>query len=302
MASWQSRVFNKLLYRLMRQRLAACESPLEMRKVVQNIDQFGALLDSVPNYEVISTDYADIPCDWIGANPDATHPVILYFHGGGFCFSSPRIHGALLARLVEGCAGRGLMANYRLAPEHPYPAAPDDCLMVYRTLLEEGISPKHIIVAGDSAGGNLSLITLLRAKQEGLPMPAAAILLSPVSDLTMSGESAFHLRNDDPFFDLGSLMLMRNTYLQGHSACDPMVSPGLAKLEGLTSFLIMVGEMEILRDDSILLAKRLEEAGNPVKLLVGSGMPHVYPLFSQLKESRQSWQTMISFIRHHVSD
>jgi acetyl esterase/lipase len=301
MASWQSRVFNKLLYRLMRQRLAACESPLEMRRVIQNIDQFGALLDSVPSYEFISTSYADVPCDWIGTNPDATLPVILYFHGGGFCFSSPRIHGALLARLVEGCAGRGLMAHYRLAPEHPYPAAPDDCLAVYRTLIEEGISPKHIIIAGDSAGGNLTLVTLLRARQEGLPLPAAAVLLSPVSDLTMTGESAFLLRNDDPFFDLGSLMLMRNTYLQGHSPCDPLVSPCIAELHDLVPFLVIVGEIELLRDDSIRLANRLQEAGNSVQLTIGSGMPHVYPLFSQLKESRQSWQEIISFIRNQVS-
>ncbi|KLV09450.1 alpha/beta hydrolase [Photobacterium ganghwense] len=296
MDSWRNRAFNKVLFRIMRQRLANCTSTLEMRDLILSIDNYGPFISAPKGMDVVPTKLAKIPCDWVDMPSSSGNKIILYFHGGGFCFHSPRIHNAFLARLAGLTKSRGLMVNYRLAPEHPYPAAPDDSFAVYRALLVKGYQPHQIFLAGDSAGGNLALTTMLRLREAKLPQPAGAIMLSPVSDMAVTGESAFKKCKDDPFFDLSTLLLMRNNYIGMRNPCEPDISPFYADLRDLPPSFITVGTEELLMDDGIRLAERMGEAGNDVTIHIAKGVPHVYPLFYQLSESREALKLMASFV------
>jgi len=280
----------------MRQRLASCNSTAEMRELILSIDNYGAFISAPKGMEVIPTKFANISCDWINMPQSSGNKIILYFHGGGFCFHSPKIHSAFLARLANASKSRGLMVNYSLSPENPYPAAPDECFAVYRALLMQGYLPHQIVFAGDSAGGNLVLTTLLRLRNANLPLPAGAIMMSPVSDMAVTGESAFTKCKDDPFFDLSTLLLMRNNYIGNHNPCDPDISPYYAKHHDLPPIFITAGTEELLMDDAIRLAERIGESGGDVSINVVKGVPHVYPLFYQLSEARETTKLMASFI------
>lgn len=296
MDSWRNRAFNKVLFRIMRQRLASCNSTEEMRDLILSIDNYGAFISAPKGMEVIPTKFAHISCDWVNMPQSSGNKIILYFHGGGFCFHSPKIHSAFLGRLANATKSRGLMVNYSLAPENPYPAAPDECFAVYRALLIQGYQPHQIVLAGDSAGGNLAITTLLRLRDANLPMPAGAILMSPVSDMAVTGESAFKKCKDDPFFDLSTLLLMRNNYIGNHNPCNPDISPYYASHHDLPPIFITAGTEELLMDDSVRLAERIGESGGDVTINVVKGVPHVYPLFYQLSEAREALKLMAGFI------
>ncbi|KLV07246.1 lipase [Photobacterium aquae] len=296
MDSWRNRAFNKVLFRIMRQRLANCHSTEEMRSLILSIDNYGPFISAPKGMEVTPTKFADVDCDWVDMPTSSGNKIILYFHGGGFCFHSPRIHNAFLARLAGATNSRGLMVNYRLAPENPYPAAPDDCYAVYRALLVKGYLPQNIFFAGDSAGGNLVLTTMLRLREAKLPMPAGALMMSPVSDMAVTGESAFLKSKDDPFFDLGTLLLMRNNYIGLQNPCIPDISPYYADHHDLPPVFITAGTEELLMDDAIHLAERMGEAGNDVTVHIVKGVPHVYPLFYQLNEAREAIKLMTAFV------
>ena len=296
MESWRNRAFNKVLFRIMRQRLETCNSTEEMRELIMSIDSYGALISAPKGMEVVPVKFAKISCDWVNMPHSSGSKIILYFHGGGFCFRSPKIHGAFLARLANGSKARGLMVNYSLAPENPYPAAPDECFAVYRALLVKGYLPQNIVFAGDSAGGNLVLTTLLRIRNANLPLPACGIMMSPVSDMAVTGDSAFKKCKDDPFFDLSTLLLMRNNYIGNQNPCDPDISPYYANLHGLPPIFITAGTEELLMDDSIRLAEKIAESGGDVTINVVKGVPHVYPLFYQLSEARDAIKLMSGFV------
>ncbi|OAN17784.1 lipase [Photobacterium jeanii] len=296
MDSWRNRAFNKLLYRVMRQRLARCTSTLEMRELILSIDNYGALISTPKQMDVTPTKFANVACDWVNMPQSSGNKIIVYFHGGGFCFYSPNIHNAFLARVAQQTRSRGLMVNYSLSPEKPYPAAPDECFAVYQALLVKGYLPQNIILAGDSAGGNLALTTLLRLRDAKMPMPAGIVLLSPVTDMAVTGESAFTKSKDDPFFDLSSLLLMRNNYLGNHNPCDPDISPYYAELHGLPPCFVTAGTEELLMDDAIRLAEKMSAQGGDVTLNIVKGVPHVYPLFYQLSESRDAIKLISEFI------
>ncbi|WP_234977486.1 alpha/beta hydrolase [Ferrimonas marina] len=282
----------------MRSRLARCDDVYTLRTALAELERLGNYILPPSGLETIPDQLGGVPCDWVTTGQPAGEAVILYLHGGGFCLRTPYIHGALLGRLGELSHARGLMVDYRLAPEYPYPGAVEDCLAVYKALLDQGMVPGQLVLAGDSAGGNLVLTTLLQARDQGLPMPAACVLLSPALDMAVNGDSAFLLRNDDPFFDLGTLLLMRNAYLNGHNPCDPLVSPLYAELHQLPPTMLHVGALEMLQDDSVRLAARLRRAEVEVDLTVWPGQPHVFPLFYQLPEAREAVDRMAQFIRH----
>ncbi|KXI22579.1 alpha/beta hydrolase [Photobacterium sanguinicancri] len=296
MDSWRNRAFNKLLYRVMRQRLARCNSTLEMRELILNIDNFGALISTPKGLDVTPTKFANVGCDWVDMPKSSGNKIILYFHGGGFCFYSPNIHNAFVGRLAQQTKSRGLMINYSLAPEKPYPAALDECYAVYQALLVKGYLPQNILFAGDSAGGNLALATLLRLRDMKMRMPAGIVLLSPVTDMAVTGESAFVKSKDDPFFDLSSLLLMRNNYLGNNNPCDPDISPFYAELNGLPPCFVTAGTEELLMDDAIRLAEKMGEAGGDVTLNIVKGVPHVYPLFYQLNEAKEAIKLISQFM------
>jgi acetyl esterase/lipase len=229
---------------------------------------------------------------WFERDGLETGRVILYLHGGAFIAESPVAHGAMLTRLCRKAKARGFYVSYRLAPEHPYPAATDDCLAAYRFLLAQGIDPARIVIAGDSAGGNLAVVTALRARDAGLPMPAALVALSPVLDGTFSGDSI--RRNDglDPLFRRSVVDALANVYAPAERLRDPYVSPLFADLSSLPPSLLIVGSSEILLDDSTRFASR---AGNAT-LQVWHGMPHVFPLLPELAEGEEALEGVADFI------
>jgi len=229
-----------------------------------------------------------------GAAPERT---LIYLHGGAYVFGSPQDYRSLSAELGRAFGSRAISLDYRLAPEHPFPAAVNDAVAAYRALLEEGRAPGTIVVAGDSAGGGLVVSMLVAAREAGLPMPAAALAISPWVDLACEGSSMQSKLEEDPALEREGLLAMAELYLNGTPADTPLASPLHADLASLPALLIQVGSAEILLDDAVRLAARAGEAGVRVKLSVWPDMPHVWHFFGfMLTEGRQAIAEAADFL------
>ncbi|MEM1434294.1 MAG: alpha/beta hydrolase [Pseudomonadota bacterium] len=220
---------------------------------------------------------------------------ILYFHGGGYVLGSLDSHAELMARVASACRAPVLGLDYRLAPEHPYPAAVDDAVASYERLLDQGIAPEAIVLAGDSAGGGLVLACLLALKQAGKPLPAGAILFSPWTDLTASGASTDNRAAVDPMVSAALLAPMAAHYAGATDAGTPLISPLFGELNDLPPLLIQVGDHEILLDDSTRLAQRAEAADVDVTLEIYPGAFHVFQSMPQVPESAEALATAAAF-------
>ena len=194
-------------------------------------------------------------------------------------FGSSTSHRHLVSRLAKAAGVVGFNMDYRLAPEHPYPAALDDAMRAYRYVLDQGFSPQDIVVGGESAGGNLTAALLLRIRDEGLPMPAGGYLLSPWLDTIQSGESYAARAAHDPMLTHASLSGAAQAFLGGASGEHPMTSPVRADLAGLPPLLIQVGTDEVLLSDSLDFTRAAALAGVDVRLHVWAEMVHAWPLF-----------------------
>lgn len=283
------------MLRVMRQQLKLVADPVRLRGLATRADALGR---EEPGVQLQPVQAGDVPASWIDIEGARGDTVVLYLHGGAFVTETPVFHGALLGRICREAGARGLMVGYRLAPEHRYPAALDDCIAAYRWLLDQGFDAGRIVVAGDSAGGNLTLALLLRARDEGLPLPGGAVALSPVADLTFSGDSV--RRNDgvDDMFSADSLDALVQVYLPPGAPCtDPHVSPVFGNYAGMPPLLLIVGSTELLLDDSVRVAQRCPGA----QLLVWDGMPHVFPGFDFLPEARAATQRIGHFVRACVA-
>lgn len=251
------------------------------------------------------TELAGVPAVLVepegGASPDG--PTILYFHGGSFVVGSPQTAMALTAQLVLRTGARAISLDYRLAPEHPFPAAIEDCLAAYRSLLDGGTPPASIAFAGDSAGGGLTVTTSLAARDAGVPMPAAIVAFSPGVDHTRSGASMTTKNGLDPYFTPESFQQTGALYLAGADPAQPLLAPAVhADLTGLPPMLLQVGTDELLLDDSVRLARRAVEAEVDVVLDVTAGVPHVFPAFvGTLDEADQALDRAALFLRQHLS-
>ncbi len=277
--------------RLMRAQMRLVSNPLKLREAAARLDALGRPAPDVHVEPVIA---GTAPASWVTVKGGRRDGVVLYLHGGAFIAETPMLHGALLARICRASRCRGLMPSYRLSPEHRYPAALDDCMAAYRWLLAQGHEAGRIVVAGDSAGGNLTLALLLRLRDEGLPLPAGAVALSPVTDLTFSGESV--QRNDgvDDMFSADSMDGLVPVYLADRDLrTHPHVSPLFGDFTGLPPLLVIVGSTELLLDDSVRVAQRWPQA----TLLVWDGMPHVFVAFDFLPEAREATQRIGRFVR-----
>ena len=212
--------------------------------------------------------------------PEATGAVLLYLHGGGYSIGSARSGSGLATALARRTRAVAYSLDYRLAPEHPFPAALEDGLAAYRALLDAGHEAERLVVAGDSAGGGLAIAVLASARDEGLPQPAAAVVMSPWVDLTLAGESLHAKESDDPIFTAADVAEYVSRYVAGHDPADPRVSPLLADLNGLPPLLIQVGTNEVLLDDATRLAARAAAAHLDVTLEVVARAPHVFQHFA----------------------
>ena len=228
-----------------------------------------------------------IPSEWI-ALPGADSRIMLYLHGGGYCLGSINASRSLIARLVEATKYKALAIDYRLAPEYPYPAALEDAVAAYRWLLEEGVAPFRILLAGDSAGGGLAIATLVALRDAGLPRPAGAICISPWVDLALAGESIRSRAAADPILDAATLVRYAAAYAGDAPLNSPLISPLYADLSGLPPLLIQVGTEEILLDDAVRLAERAQQAAVSVTLEQWQGLFHVFQAVPFLPESRQA--------------
>jgi monoterpene epsilon-lactone hydrolase len=240
-----------------------------------------------------------VPAEWVTAAGVGDGRVLLYLHGGAYQIGSPVSLRHLVALLSGAARARALSLEYRLAPEHPFPAAVDDAVAAYRWLLGEGTDPATIAVAGDSAGGGLALGTLVALRDAGEPMPAAAVLLSPWTDLALTGESLRTRAAVDIMLKPGSMHQTVAVYLAGEDPRHPYASPLYADLRGLPPLLIQVGDAEVILDDSTRVAARAREAGVDVTLEVWDEMPHVFHAFAGLlPESDQAIERIGEWLQH----
>ncbi|NBD23062.1 alpha/beta hydrolase [Paenibacillus glycinis] len=233
---------------------------------------------------------------------DARTGIILYFHGGSYIMGSPYTAMSLTSNLVNRTSIRSVSLDYRLAPEHPFPAALEDALAAYRELLDNGVEAANIAFAGDSAGGGIAISTCLMARDAGLPMPAAAVMFSPGLDKTHSGASMDSKMGLDPFFTRESFTYTDAMYLAGQDPNHALVSPArFADLTGFPPLLLQVGTNELLLDDSTLLADRARAAGVDVILDVTADVPHVFQAFAGiLDEADQALDRAALFITQHL--
>ena len=242
-----------------------------------------------------------VPVEWLDVPRSRPDRIFLYFHGGAFTVRLPKLQTAMVARWCRALGARALMVRYRLAPEHPFPAGPDDCLAAYRWLLDHCGDASQIVIAGDSAGGNLTLVTLLRARDAGLPLPGAAVMLSPAVDFSASGRSAVVNEEADPLFTLPMLRWLGEMYLtEPDLYLSPNVSPLIGDFTGLPPLLFQVGSSEMLLDDSTRAAAKAHAAGVTVQLDVFEGMPHVFQAMPQLAECEIADANLFAFVSQNA--
>jgi acetyl esterase/lipase len=290
MASWQASAASFLLRHLFKPRLVRAQDAIAARKAMS------APLAPLPRgVQIQEMQLGGVRGEWVSADAAHSRATLLYLHGGGYFACTPRTHRPVTTAFA--LAGlRTFAPDYRLAPEHPFPAALDDALAVYRALLESH-DPRTLVIAGDSAGGGLSMALLLRLRDEGLPLPAAAALFSPFVDLAATGESARLNHTRCAMFTPEVFPRAAQWYLGERDRRTPLASPLYADLHALPPLLIHVGEDETLLDDSRRLAQRTRAAGTSVTLKEWPRVPHVWQLFHRwVPEGRASLQEAATFL------
>lgn len=246
-------------------------------------------------------DLNGVPGEWVSAPEAVADRVLLYFHGGGYYRGAIDTVREMVSRMSRAAGVRALPIDYRLAPEHAFPAAVEDTLTAYRWLLDNGYQPQNIAVGGDSAGGGLTMALLIDARDKGLPLPAAGVCLSPWVDLTQSGDSYTTKATEDPSITKAYLDKYADLYLQGADAKLPLASPLYTDLHGLPPLLIQVGTAEVLLDDSVALAARARAAGVTVELDEWDQMTHVWQNNgAELPESQEAIVRIGAFVKQYL--
>lgn len=268
------------------------------------------------NYSMITDGFTlpeDVSCEPVSANgvsgewvrTSASRPdtVLVYLHGGGYVVGSAAPYRPLVSELARNIRATGLSVNYALAPEHPFPAGIEDVVRVYRYLLDQDISPSQIVLAGDSAGGGLTIALMLSLRDAGIRQPAGAWLISPLADLEHEGESVRSRRHLDPISTPEIAKASVAAYLQGASPRDPRASPIHADFEGLPAIRIDVGSHETLLDDAIRLARRAAIADVHVDLSIWPGLTHIFPVFApMLEDGKRAVAAASAFLSNRLAD
>ncbi|OUS15233.1 hypothetical protein A9Q88_11785 [Gammaproteobacteria bacterium 50_400_T64] len=302
--SWQMRLMNlssRIIVKPFVKRAVRQSKPGQQQATIDKLRRWVVKLDNFLTRKHTSP----VPVDfieghpsylWINNTPGVTRTV-LYLHGGGMIIHVPGLYKQWAQRFGPAVNARVLLVDYRLAPEHPYPASNDDCFAAYEWLVkEQGISPDTIIIAGDSAGGYLTLATLLRIGQSELANPACAIALSPLSDFSFGSPSVFTNEAADPLLSNQLIPLMKDMVLGDNLCTDPMVSPVYADLSGFPPLQVHVSSNEILRDDGVRIADLARQQGASSELCEWYKTTHVHPIMDGLPESELAVQKMKTFI------
>lgn len=246
-------------------------------------------------------DAGGVPAEWIEGPGIDRDRVLLYFHGGGYVIGSIATHRAMVAQIAAAAGVRALIIDYRLAPEHPFPAAVEDATAAYRFLLGEGYASECIAVGGDSAGGGLTFACMLALRDDGDPLPEAAIALSPWVDLEGTGDSMTSKADADPMVERNGLLKMAALYLAGESARNPLAAPLYADLSGLPPVYIQAGTAETLLDDATRIAENARSAGVPVEIDLYEDLVHVFQAFApHVPESVEAIEKLGAFVKRQL--
>jgi len=295
MASWRARSIRSLTGRYLKSIDARHADVNEMRK---RWHRFAGMLRSVRGVERTEANINGLHAEWLAPGDAADGKLLLYLHGGAYIMGGCRTHRQLVGHIAKIAGVKALLPEYRLAPEHRFPAAIDDATAIYRSLLEQGYAAENIVVAGDSAGGGLTMATLLSLRHSGDPLPAGACLLSPWLDLSGSGESMTTHAQKDPWFRPADLPDVTRHYCDESQLTDPLVSPVYANLAGMPPLYIQVGADEILLSDSTRITEKIIAAGGSADLEIWPEMWHVFQMFLRfMPEGRQAVQKIGAYVR-----
>ncbi|UCG62171.1 MAG: alpha/beta hydrolase [Candidatus Zixiibacteriota bacterium] len=299
MRSLRSRLFRLAVKYWMSPKFNAHTTVRQQRKALEGFAKL-SMLPAETRLEAFSI--GKMSADWVSVGDTLDDCAVLYLHGGAYSIGSLNTHRDIAARVSRASKVKTLLIDYSLAPEHAHPAAVEDVAEAYRWLLKNGFSPQNIVIAGDSAGGGLAIAALVSMRDAGERLPAAAVCLSPWTDLAGTGESITSLAHGDPFLTPEWLQFMANNYAADDDLRSPLISPIFADLHGLPPILIQVGSDEILLSDSTRLADRAREADVDVRLEVWEGMWHVWHFFGGLMpEAKRAINDIGIFIHEHVS-
>ncbi len=272
----------------------------DVGKMRRRLDQLGRLTRAARDVAIEEDELHGLKVEWYRPAKARSGKILLYLHGGAFALGSCDSHRKLVTQIARAGRIDAVLPEYRLAPEHPYPAGLRDCVGVYRALLDYGYNPKNIIVGGDSAGGGLTMSLMLELRHAGEPLPGAAILISPFLDFTASGESVVTRAAQDPWFRPEDVNVVIGHYCPDEELEDPLLSPVFANVAGLPPTLVQVGDDEILLSDSTRIAANMKNAGVDAELQVFPEMWHVFQLFvGKMPESRGAIDKIGEFIEHH---
>ncbi len=275
-------------------------------KLFRHAMEYGATVDQkkipIPDdIKIEKIDINGIPAEWQIVPGAEESKVLLYIHGGGWVLGSPNTSRLLTIEMAKATKMRVLSIDYRLAPEHPFPAALEDCVAVYKWLLSNDIKPKNIIISGDSAGGNLTLTTLIKLRDDGIPLPAGAIPISPVTDFSFTDDISrlddLYIKNgetDPVLADIG-IYLCYYAYTAGANSRDPLISPLFGDLKGLPPILIQASSCEMLYDETRRFFERAKEAGVDVELQTWDDMKHVFQGEQALPEAKEAIEKIGQF-------
>lgn len=268
----------------------------------RSVDKQSARAKMPKGVAVTPVTVADMYAEWITPEGAPEDKVILYIHGGGFMSGSCLTHRMHVAKFALGTGVKALLFDYRLAPEHPYPAAVDDCLGAYRWLQAAGYAPANIVVAGESAGGTLTLALLVALRDLALPLPSGGVSISPVTDLTCNAPSFLRNYKTDiaPF---NSWKIWTQYYIADNNPALPWLSPLMADLTGLPPMLLCIGTGEIHYDDTVNFAAKARKQGDDVTLLEYEGMCHAFPILAPLfPEATDAMAKICAFMRARLAD
>lgn len=259
-----------------------------VEEIRESFEQIASMVKVPKDAKCEPINAGGVPAEWISVPESIKDRVLLYFHGGGYVAGSINSHREYCVRLARASKTRVLLVGYRLAPEHPFPAALEDAVKAYQWLISsEEILPKNLVIAGESAGGGLTVATLLKLRDDNVELPIAGVSLSPFMDMAVTGDSLKTKAEIDPLATQEMLEFDAKLYLGGEDSRNPLASPLYADLKGLPPLYIQVGSAEILLDDSIRFVDAAKAAGVDVKFEIWDDMIHMFQMFATMAPEGQ---------------